>query len=110
MSIICIFLCSTIVLCLFALFQLKFSESIFNCNDAHIYERQWIPVLGLFYSFYLRQKHGYLKGHIYESDMNWFYLLGPFFGYDCYKDRYGNNIPEEIVDQKLLARYKEGNE
>jgi hypothetical protein len=48
------------------------SEKIFPCWSKEIYETQWEPVFGIFYSLWLRKKYGHKKGYYFDYETRQF--------------------------------------
>jgi hypothetical protein len=56
------------IVALLGLFTLFATEIIFPCHDEKIYRKQWIPIIGIFYSLKLRKEYGYKKGYVFDFE------------------------------------------
>ena len=64
---------------IFSLISIHYSSKIFNCINEEIYEKQWKPVVGLFYSYYLRKMYGQRKGCMFDYKKQRWVQFEPFF-------------------------------
>ena len=75
------------------LVTLNMADVIFPCISREVYEKQWKPVVGLFYSFWLRREYGYIKGCVFDYELKVFvkYLPGSIESF-----RFVNGRPESV--------------
>jgi hypothetical protein len=44
------------------------ADIIFPCWSESVYEKQWKPIVGIFYSIRMRKQYGYKKGHYFDYE------------------------------------------